>query len=268
MSPEHLWNVWTRMPQSSPIEAVWGLLSSTLVCVVLGAVIAVLVLVTRVRPGRRSADSASRSDRAGLGVIALVVAVVWIGDIVLRGYVFDMSATVSWWRFALAPAVAAAGLAAWVVTRRTTQPRRAVDAASVTRRTWTTFGPRRGIRVLAAVVAVTVGVVVVFGRMSTASDPGLAAHVAWDVPNVPAPPIVMVFPAGPTASRSSRARSRSPPASCSPCIATPCGRTPMERGSTSNVRAVPTSLATSWRWGSEPFWSRSAACFTWRDRLR
>lgn len=192
MSPEYIWNAWTRMLQSSPFEAVWGLLSSTLVCTALGAVIA--LLLARVRPRRRSADSASASDRVALGVIALVVAVVWIGDIALRGYAFDMSATVSWWRFALAPAVAAAGLVVWVVTRRTAEPRRALDAASATRRTWTTFGPRRGIRVFAAAIAVTVGSVVIFGRMSTAVEPGLSAHIAWDVPNVAAPPIVMVFP--------------------------------------------------------------------------
>ncbi|MDQ1084616.1 MULTISPECIES: hypothetical protein [Microbacterium] len=192
MSPEYLRNAWTRMLQSSPSEVIWGLLSSTLICIALGAVIA--LLLTRVRRGRRSADSASQADRVALGAISLVVAAVWIGDIALRGYAFDMSATVSWWRFALAPTVAAAGLAVWVVTRRTAQPRRTLDAASATRRTWTTFGPHRGIRVLAAAVAVTGGIVVVFGRMSTALDPGLSAHIAWEVPNVAAPPIVMVFP--------------------------------------------------------------------------
>lgn len=192
MSPEYLWNVWNRMLQASPWEVAWGLLSSALVCAALGTAIA--VVAARVRSGRLRVSIASRAERVAVGVIALAVGAAWIGDIALRGYVFDMSATVSWWRFALAPTVAAAGLAVWAATRRTIRPRRAVDAASATRRTWTTFGPRRGIRVLAVALVATVGSVIVFGQMSTAFDPGLVAHVAWEVPNVEAPPVVLVFP--------------------------------------------------------------------------
>lgn len=192
MSPEYLWNVWNRMLQASPSEAAWGLLSSTPVCAALGVVIGLVVV--RVRSGRLPVMVASRADHLALGAIALMVGVLWIGDIVLRGYVFNMSAVVSWWRFALAPTVAAAGIAAWGMTRRTARIRRAPDAATATRRTWTTFGPRRGIGVLAAALAVTAGIVIVFGQMSTAFDPGLAGHVAWEAPNVTAPPIVVVFP--------------------------------------------------------------------------
>ena len=142
MSPEYLWNVWNRMLQASPSEAAWGLLSSTPVCAALGVVIGLVVV--RVRSGRLPVMVASRADHLALGAIALMVGVLWIGDIVLRGYVFNMSAVVSWWRFAPAPTVAAAGIAAWGMTRRTARIRRAPDAATATRRTWTTFGPRRG----------------------------------------------------------------------------------------------------------------------------
>jgi len=192
MDPEHLWNVWNRMVQVPLPELMWGLLSSSLVCAVLG--IAIALVVARARPGGPCVATVPRIGRAAIGVVALAVGLVWAGDIALRGYVFDTSATVSWWRFALAPAVAAVGVAAWGLSRRTTQPRRAVDAASVARRTWVTFGPRRGIVVLLVAMAVTVGFAVVFGQMSTTFDPGPAAHVAVEAPNVEAPPAVMSFP--------------------------------------------------------------------------
>lgn len=192
MNPEHLWNVWDRMVQAPLPELMWGLLSSSLVCAFLGIVIA--LVVARAKRGRSCAATTPRVGRAAVGVVALAVGLVWAGDIALRGYVFDTSATVSWWRFALAPAVAAAGVAAWSLTRPTAHPRRVVDAASITRRTWVTFGPRRGLVVLLVAMAVTVGVVLVFGDMSTAFDTGLAAHVALEAPNVEAPPTVMFFP--------------------------------------------------------------------------
>ncbi len=265
MSPEHLWNVWTgcrnRLRRGGVGSAV------------------VNAGLRRARrghrrprprgtgmPGRRSADSASRSDRAGLGVIALVVAVVGSATSCCAG----TSSTClprcrgggSPWPGGGRGGIGRMGRHARTDTTPSRRGRGVGDQAYVddVRSAPRHPGSRRG-------RGRHVGVVVVFGRMSTASDPGLAAHVAGMCRTSGAADRDGL-PAGPTASRSSRARSRSPPASCSPCIATPCGRTPMERGSTSNVRAVPTSLATSWRWGSEPFWSRSAACFTWRDRLR
>ncbi|KTS55356.1 hypothetical protein NS206_17110 [Microbacterium testaceum] len=192
MSPENVWNVWNRILRASPWEIVWGLLSSPVVCVALG--IALALVVVRVRRGSSTGRSVLRGERVAVGAIALVVGVVWGVDLALRGYVLDMSATVSWWRFAVAPIAAAAGMAVWGALLRTKAPRRTVDATSAARRTWRTFGSRRGIRILLALMVVTSCLVVVFGQMSTALDPGVAAHVALDVPNVEAPPIVTVFP--------------------------------------------------------------------------
>ncbi|MEV8239447.1 hypothetical protein AB0O90_04370 [Microbacterium testaceum] len=192
MSPENVWNVWNRILRASPWEIVWGLLSSPVVCAALG--IALALVVVRVRRGSSTGRSVLRGERGAVGAIALVVGVVWVVDLALRGYVLDMSATVSWWRFAVAPIAAAAGMAVWGALLRTKAPRRTVDATSAARRTWTTFGSRRGIRILLALMVVTSCLVVVFGQMSTALDPGVAAHVALDVPNVEAPPIVTVFP--------------------------------------------------------------------------
>ncbi|MFV9426735.1 hypothetical protein [Microbacterium sp. S1037] len=192
MSPENVWNVWNRILRASPWEIVWGLLSSPVVCAALG--IALALVVVRVRRGSSTGRSVLRGERVAVGAIALVVGVVWVVDLALRGYVLDMSATVSWWRFAVAPIAAAAGMAVWGALSRTKAPRRTVDATSAARRTWTTFGSRRGIRILLALMVVTSCLVVVFGQMSTALDPGVAAHVALDVPNVEAPPIVTVFP--------------------------------------------------------------------------
>ncbi|MEV7766663.1 hypothetical protein [Microbacterium sp. NPDC086615] len=192
MNVEYLWDVWSRMLRASPWEIVWGLLSSPVVCAALG--IALALVVVRVRRGSSTGRSVLREERVAVGAIALVVGVVWVVDLALRGYVLDMSATVSWWRFAVAPIAAAAGMAVWGALLRTKAPRRTVDATSIARRTWTTFGSRPGIRILLALMAVTACVVVVFGQTSAALEPGVAAHVALDVPNVDAPPIVTVFP--------------------------------------------------------------------------
>lgn len=192
MNVEYLWDVWSRMLRASPWEIVGGLLASPVVCAALG--IALALVVARVRRASSTGRTVLREERVAVGAIALVVGVVWVVDLALRGYVLDMSATVSWWRFAVVPIAAAAGMVVWGALLRTKAPRRAVDATSAGRRTWTTFGSRRGIRILVALMLVTSCIVVVFGQMSTALDPGVAAHVALDVPNVEAPPIVTVFP--------------------------------------------------------------------------
>jgi len=194
MNSQYLWEVGSRLLRASPEDVVRGLLSSSVVCAVLGLVIA--IVWTLIRKPRETAPLVvgPRGERVGLGVIALFVGAVWVLDIGLRGYVFDMSNTVSWWRFAVAPSIAAFGLGAWAVTRRTREPRRVVDAGAVTRRTWTTFGPRRGILLFFVLIALAGSIAVVFGRMSTAFDSGIAAHVALPVPNTDVPPVVTIFP--------------------------------------------------------------------------
>lgn len=192
MNAQYLSNVWNRLLEASPAEVAWGLLSSPVVCAVLG--VAVALFVARVRRGAVVADRAPRGERVAAGGIALAVGVVWVVDIVLRGYVFDMSDTVSWWRFSVAPIAAASGLTILASAMRARAPRRAVDPASMRRRTWTTFGPLRGIPLFVVVVGVTIAVAVVFGRTSTSYGSGLAAHVALELPNVDAPRVVTIFP--------------------------------------------------------------------------
>ncbi|WP_150958751.1 hypothetical protein [Microbacterium testaceum] len=180
-----------RLLHASALEVVTGLLSSPVICFVVAVALAVVVALSRRRTG---GSGVPRGESIALGMIAGTVVLGWIADVVLRGYVFDMSATVSWWRFAVPPVIAAAGLLLFAATRRTPHPRRPVDAGSVSRRTWTTFGPRYGVVSLAALTVVTIVVTVVFGRMSFAFDPGLAAHVALQVPNTGEAPVVTVFP--------------------------------------------------------------------------
>lgn len=192
MSAQYLLNVGNRLLQASPGEVVWGLLSSSVVCAVLG--VAAALLVARVRRGTVAPGRAPRDERIVLGGIASAAGAVWIADVVLRGHAFDMSATVAWWRFAVAPIAAALGLAMLLFAMRARGQRRTVDAVSVSRRTWSTFGPLRGTPLYATVVGVTIVVAVVFGRMSTSYGPGIAAHLTLEVPNTDVPPVVTVFP--------------------------------------------------------------------------
>jgi len=178
----------------SPLDLVWGLLSSPVVSVALAVLAAVAIAAIPRRSGGVSAVVGPRGERGVVAALALAVGVLWLLDILLRGYVFDMSATVSWWRFAVAPTVAAAGLALLAIAMQTRSPRRAVDAATVVRRTWTTFGPRRGILSFVALAGVAVAVTLVFGWMSTSFEPGLAAHVALELPNTDEAPVILPFP--------------------------------------------------------------------------
>lgn len=194
MSTRYVGDVMNRIWQAPWGEVVAGLLSSSVVCA--AAAIVIALAMASIGRGRRFAPTVpvAKGERVALAAVALAVGGAWIVDVVVRGYVFDMSHMVSWWRFAVAPATAAAGLLAVGLTMRARSPRRAAAAASVSRRTWTTFGPRRGIVVFAVLTAATAAIVVVFGRMSTAFDPGLSAHVALTAPNTTDVATVTPFP--------------------------------------------------------------------------
>ncbi|MEV7757508.1 hypothetical protein [Microbacterium sp. NPDC089184] len=183
----------SRLWQVSPAEIGWGLASSPVVCAAGAVVLALIVARVRRRPGGASAAGADR-ERVALGALALMVGAAWLADVVLRGYVFDMSATVSWWRFAVAPLVATGGLVVLGASLRAGGARRAVDALSVTRRTWTTFGPRRELVALVTLAALTGAIVVVFGTTAMSLDSGVSAHVALDAPNTAYAPVVLPFP--------------------------------------------------------------------------
>ncbi|MDF2665819.1 MAG: non-ribosomal peptide synthetase [Microbacterium sp.] len=193
MSTLHPAGLASALARISPFDLVPALLSSPVVSAALAVVAAVAIAVITHRAGG-VAVAGPRGERVALAGVACAVGVVWLLDVVLRGYVFDMSATVSWWRFAVAPTAAAVGLALLAIAMRTKRPRRSIDPAMAVRRTWTSFGPRRGILSFAVLGVVAIAVALVFGAMSTAFEPGLAAHVALDLPNTDEPPVVLPFP--------------------------------------------------------------------------
>lgn len=193
MSALHSRDIASALARISPFELVLALLSSPAVSVALAVVAAVAIAVVTRRAGG-AAVVGPRGERVALAGIAFATGTVWIVDVLLRGYVFDMSDTVSWWRFAVAPAVAAIGLVLLAIAMRTNRPRRSVDAVTAVRRTWMTFGPRCGILSLAVLVGVAMAVSLVFGQMSTAFEPGLAAHVALELPNTDEAPVILPFP--------------------------------------------------------------------------
>lgn len=184
----------------SPWELIGALLSSPVVSLTLAVVVAVIVAVVTSRVVAGTAIHGPRGERVALGGVALAVAGAWMVDVLVRGYAFrlweilDLSATVSWWRFAIAPTVAAVGLLAVALAVRTVAPRRTLAVATASRRTWTSFGPRRGIPSFLGLATVTIVLAITFGSMSTALEPGWAAHIALAVPNTDTAPLVLTFP--------------------------------------------------------------------------
>jgi len=193
MSTLHPRGLANALARILPFDLVGALLSSPVVSAALAVVAAVVIAVITSRAGGVAVTGA-RGERVAIAGVACTVGVVWLLDVVLRGYVFDMSATVSWWRFAVAPTTAAVGLALLAIAMRTRRPRRSLDAAMAVRRTWTSFGPRRGILSFAILGAVAAALALVFGGMSTAFEPGLAAHVALELPNTDEAPVILPFP--------------------------------------------------------------------------
>lgn len=194
MNDRYISDVWARLWQAPPVDILWGALSSSVVCAILAAVAAAaLAIVLRRRTATAPAGNRPREGFA-LSIVAALVGAFWLADVILRGYVVDMSETVSWWRFAVAPAVAAAALLVVGGFLRARGPRRPVDAVSTARRTWTTFGPRRGLVAFIALSVAAAGCIVILGAMSTTLDIDGAAHIALVAPNTALAPVVFPFP--------------------------------------------------------------------------
>lgn len=195
MNVEHLGDVWDRLRAAPVAEVGAALLSSALMCALLGVVVGVAVVVMRRRV--RAGDPVGRTggDERALAGTAIAVGAVWFVDLVMRGYVLDLSATTAWWQFAVAPAAAGASLCVFALALRASGTRARVTPGVVARRTWRSYGPTGSVIGSFGALLVGAGVVTVaFGAASTHSQAGSSDRIALGIPNTDLDPIVVTFP--------------------------------------------------------------------------
>ena len=184
--------------------AFWTPLFSLFLALLVGGI----VLLVRARPGRAERPAAPssvgaspslgaryRPEQRALGIVASGVAVCFIAEHIIRGYVVDVAAIVSWWRFAVVLFCAAIGLGVvlgMILGRGTTPSERPVVLAA--RRTWTSFGPRLGLLLAGVVMLVLLATTVAAGLASSPDREGQYAGLDIPIPNKPeVDPIRMPF---------------------------------------------------------------------------
>ncbi|MEQ6899140.1 hypothetical protein [Microbacterium sp. KR10-403] len=181
------------MPHTSftPVDLAGAALSLPVVTLLIAAVlVAILLIATNAQsasaPALTAGAAASRhlpELRAVRGVAIGVIAV-FIIDVLVRGYLLDLSDVVSWWRFATPLFVALVGVCvvlSLVTTRGTTRPESPVSPTA--RRTWTSFGPRAGLIGAGIVLAALVATTVTAGLASSPDGQGRYIWLVIPVPN-------------------------------------------------------------------------------------
>lgn len=126
-------------------------------------------------------------ERRALGVVAVLVIVMFLAELIVRGYVYTGSGILYWWRYAIPIGTAAVGLGVvfgLVVTRGSTAPE--IPVMSGTRRSWTSFSSRTGIVAATAVALGLILTTVLAGVASAIDGEGQYVWLAIPIPNEPA----------------------------------------------------------------------------------
>lgn len=124
-------------------------------------------------------------ERRALGIGAIAVIVVFVGENLVRGYLLNLSDIVEWWQYATP--VFAAFLSLTVVLgliafRGTTPEQPVVPTA---RRTWTSFGPSIGITGAVAALVALLGTTIAAGLASSADERGRYIYLEIPIANEP-----------------------------------------------------------------------------------
>ena len=182
-----------------PLDLVAAVFSTPLFSLLVAAVLAAVILIIRTRPRENTTptelpDDARRSlrrrylpERRTLSIAALAVIVLFVGEHVISGYVLDLFDAVAWWRYAAPLVVAALGiliLLSLILTHGTTASE--VPVPPVARRTWLSFGPRRGIIAAGILALVLVATTVFAGLASSSNSRGWYVWVEIPIANEPA----------------------------------------------------------------------------------
>lgn len=125
-----------------------------------------------------------RPERRALGIGAIIVIVSFTVEAIVRGYLLRLVDIVEWWQYATP--VFAASLCLTVVLvlvtfRGTTPPEQ--PAFPTSRRTWLSFGPRRGLVGAGATLLALVATTVAAGMASSSDERGRFIYLELPIPN-------------------------------------------------------------------------------------
>lgn len=177
--------------------SLWALATaSPLASAVVGAALAIGVVLVA---ARRGAERVAPSHGGFLSVVAAVVLAGWLADLVLRGYIVDMTDRIAWWRFAFPPLLAAIGLGTFALLPRASASPRRPNGLALTRRTWTTFAPRPVLLLGGGIGAAVAGAALACGLGSTSLNGGPAVYLRMTAPNSGVEPVFTWFPGWPYA---------------------------------------------------------------------
>lgn len=193
---------WSTVSSMNLFELMAAALRHPLSSLIVAALIlagAVLVRRARSRSGRSvlparsgvpSAEAQYVLERRTLGVGAIGVIAIFAVEFVVHGYLLTNYDTVDWWHYA-APVVSAilalAVVFALIVFRGTVAPERLV--VSTLRRTWSSFGPRRGLIGAVTVVIVFLVTTLAAGVASSPDDRGRYIYLEISAPNTSIDPL-------------------------------------------------------------------------------
>jgi len=193
---------WNRILSLNPLELLGAALSIPLFSLALASLLlAGHGLIRRARrsaakPTPQTVASASSAaaqyvlERRILGIGAVGVIVAFAIEYVVRGYLLNISDTVDWWRYAtpvLSALVALAVLLGFIVFRGTVTPER--PAVSTARRTWSSFGPRRGLIGTSFLAVVFLATTIAAGLVSSPDDRGRFIYLEIPAPNTTIDPL-------------------------------------------------------------------------------
>lgn len=193
---------WNRILSLSPFELLGVALSiplfslalATLLVAGVGSVRRVRRPAFQLKPGTGSGVSSATAqyviERRTLGIGAVGVIVIFAIEYVVDGYLLNLSDVVDWWRYAtpvLAALVTLAVLIGFIVIRGTIAPERAV--VSIARRTWSSFGPRRGIIATACLALAFLATTIAAGLASSPDDRGRYIYLEIPAPNTSIDPL-------------------------------------------------------------------------------
>ncbi|MEP6481873.1 MAG: hypothetical protein ABJA94_07690 [Rhodoglobus sp.] len=129
-------------------------------------------------------------ERRALGIGAVAVIVIFAIEYVVDGYLLNLSDVVAWWRYAtpvLSALVTLCVLLGLIVLRGTIKPEHPVVSAA--RRTWSSFGPRRGIIATSCLALAFLATTIAAGLASSPDDRGQYIYLEIPAPNTSVDPL-------------------------------------------------------------------------------
>lgn len=165
-------------------DAIGATFSTPLVSLAVAVLLAAVILFRPRRAPQTAPPGRYRAEHNTLAAGALAVILLVVAEQVIDGYLLTLTDVVAWWRYTtplIAALLAIVATIIMITTRGTTAPD--IPAFPTTRRSWTSFGPRVGMPVAAAVAIALLVTTLAAGSASSADDRGRFVWLEIPVPN-------------------------------------------------------------------------------------